>query len=306
MCSGFGGLEKPMQSEPFDYPKGVEDLLSGGTCKTMTPEEQIAQYGETQYGMGGPITKGYYSGPADGVYRYGEGPYAEQTQKYLDSIGMTAGEFEGRKPDSALPLQGDTGLGSTPLAPLPTAPYPVAPAPVTPQIPMQQPEVIKPITPDATISDGGGDVPTIGGGIGGQPTISGVANPFSPFGGRGGMGRQGVRPYLQSIIAMAKNKEFNDIDIKKGPYFEEVQQITDRTFPDLFSGSGMGSLGGFYGGIGNGYGGGMGNELSGPASDVLSGLLSSSVANSSPASGIGSNPFVQSRKNMGPYQLSRK
>jgi len=60
-----------------------------------TPEEQIAQYGETQYGMSGPISKGYYSGPADGVYKYGEGPFAEQTQKYLDSVGMTGEEFAG-------------------------------------------------------------------------------------------------------------------------------------------------------------------------------------------------------------------
>lgn len=255
MCSGFGGLE-----QPFDYPKGIEDLLGGGPIdpsisenKTMTPEEQIARYGETQYGMGGPMPKGYYSGPADGVYRYGEGPYAEQTQKYLDSVGMTVEEYAGPKPENTLPL----------LAPLPTAPSPVAPAPVIPQIPMQEPEVIKPITPDDTISDGEGDVPTIGGGIGGQPTVDnatvGGTNPFSPFGNRGGMGRQGVRPYLQSIISLAKNKEFNDIDAKKGPYFEEVQQITDRTFPDLFSGSGMGSLGGLFGGgmnqfIGGGFG----------------------------------------------------
>ena len=111
--------------------------------------------------------------------------------------------------------------------------------------------------------------------------------PFNPFGGRGGMGRQGVRPYLQSIISLARNKELNDIDEKTGPYIEEVQQITDRTFPDLFSGSGMGSLGGFYGG-------------------GMRGLIGSSVADARPASDIGSNPFVQSRKNTGPYQLSRK
>ena len=262
MCSGFGGLE-----QPFDYPKGIEDLLGGGPIdpsisenKTMTPEEQIARYGETQYGMGGPMPKGYYSGPADGSYRYGEGPYAEQTQKYLDSVGMTVEEYAGPKPDNTLPFLSPFGELEQPLA---TAPSPVVPAPVTPQIPMQEPEVIKPITPDTTISDGDGEGsrPTIGGGITGQPTVidmdvssspvypvGGIANPFSPFGDRGGMGRQGVRPYLQSIIAMARNKEVNEIDKKAGPYYEEVQQITDRTFPDLFSGSGMGNLGGLFGG----------------------------------------------------------
>ena len=61
-------------------------------------------------------------------------------------------------------------------------------------------------------------------------------------------GSGGITPYLQGIIALAKNKEFNDIDTKAGPYFEEVQQITDRTFPDLFGGSSMG--GGRLGALG--------------------------------------------------------
>jgi hypothetical protein len=41
----------------------------------------------------GPLPKGYYSGPADGVYKYGEGPYAESTQKFLDEQGMTWEQF---------------------------------------------------------------------------------------------------------------------------------------------------------------------------------------------------------------------
>tara|TARA_A100000172_G_C3015088_1_gene101185 strand:- start:67 stop:930 length:864 start_codon:yes stop_codon:yes gene_type:complete len=257
MCSGFGGLEKPMQSEPFDYSKGIEDLLDFRRPMPMAPDHPFAQikpyedidqsaipedlkrYGEQQGYMGGQVLdRGYYAGPADGVYRYGEGPFAEETQRFLDSIGMTADEFAGPKPDNTLPL----------LAPLPT------PDPVIPQIPMQEPEVIKPTVAPPSMGGGGDDLPTIGGGIGGQPTIVdesttvGETNPFNPFGNRGGMGRQGVRPYLESIISLARNKELNDINEKTGPYIEEVQQITDRTFPDLFSGSGMGSLGGFYGG----------------------------------------------------------
>ena len=104
-----------------------------------------------------------------------------------------------------------------------------------------------------------------------------------------------IASYLSPIINQAQRQQNQEFDAKVRPYVGEVKQLTDNTFPDLFSGSGMGSLGGLFGGMGNG--------LSGPASDVLSGLLSSSVANSSPASGIGSNPFVQSRKNMGPSQL---
>tara|TARA_R110000803_G_scaffold51474_1_gene106374 strand:- start:4761 stop:6011 length:1251 start_codon:yes stop_codon:yes gene_type:complete len=35
--------------------------------------------------MGGTVPKGYYSGPLDGVHKYGEGPLASQTQEFLDN-----------------------------------------------------------------------------------------------------------------------------------------------------------------------------------------------------------------------------
>ena len=83
----------PDQSFNQEVSQGIEGDIN--SLQLMTPEEQIAQYGETQYGMTGPLPKGYYGGPADGVYKYGEGPYAEETQKYLDSVGMTGKEFAG-------------------------------------------------------------------------------------------------------------------------------------------------------------------------------------------------------------------
>jgi len=108
-----------------------------------------------------------------------------------------------------------------------------------------------------------------------------------------------IASYLSPIINQAQQQQSQELTAKIQPYIGEVKQLTDRTFPDLFSGSGLGNLGGLFGqpfggGMGNGYGdgigGGMGNGLSDPTSDILSSLLSSSVADSSPASGIGSNP----------------
>ena len=53
-----------------------------------------SQYGEPQMYFGGKaLSPGYYAGPADGVFKYGTGPYAEQTQSYLDSVGLTFDQF---------------------------------------------------------------------------------------------------------------------------------------------------------------------------------------------------------------------
>lgn len=47
--------------------------------------DQPKDWSQPQITMGGTLPKGYYSGPADGAYKYGEGPYAEETQEFLDS-----------------------------------------------------------------------------------------------------------------------------------------------------------------------------------------------------------------------------
>jgi hypothetical protein len=54
--------------------------------------------------------------------------------------------------------------------------------------------------------------------------------------------------FLQPIINMAGRQHAAEHLDKIPTYINEVTEITDRTFPDLFSGSGMGSLGGFFGG----------------------------------------------------------
>ena len=68
--------------DPVNFP--VIDFE--GKPTTITPSTGTGMdFSKQQGGMGGPLPKGYYSGPADGVYKYGEGPYAAETQKFLDS-----------------------------------------------------------------------------------------------------------------------------------------------------------------------------------------------------------------------------
>ena len=68
-----------------------------------------------------------------------------------------------------------------------------------------------------------------------------------------------IASYLSPIINQAQRQQNQEFDAKVQPYVGEVKQLTDDTFPDLFSGSGMGSLGGLFGGginqfIGGGFG----------------------------------------------------
>ena len=63
-------------------------------------------WSQRDMGQMGPLPKGYYGGPADGVYKYGEGPYAKSTQKFLDEQGVTFDQFSSSAQD---PL--DQGIG---------------------------------------------------------------------------------------------------------------------------------------------------------------------------------------------------
>ena len=71
------------------------DKQSGGVqLQDPNPTSVGTDYSQLQRGMGNVIApKGYYYGPADGLHKYGEGPYAEETKAYLDSVGMTFDEF---------------------------------------------------------------------------------------------------------------------------------------------------------------------------------------------------------------------
>ena len=104
------GEWNPTQSIPqgyFPYQYGslpylVQQAVDAPTTTTTTDDDDAdtssdvvnSQYGEPQNYFGGQILPpGYYAGPVDGVYKYGTGPYAEQTQAFLDSIGKTLEEF---------------------------------------------------------------------------------------------------------------------------------------------------------------------------------------------------------------------
>jgi len=96
-----------------------------------------------------------------------------------------------------------------------------------------------------------------------------------------------IASYLSPIINQAQQQQRQELTAKIKPYIGEVKQLTDDTFPDLFSGSGLGNLGGLFGqpfggGMGNGYGDGIGYGMGG--------LIGTSVADASPAANIGSNP----------------
>ena len=77
------------------------------------------------------------------------------------------------------------------------------------------------------------------------------------MGGQGIMGGQDIKRYLNPILQQVRRAYDEN---KINPYVQEVQQLTDQTFPDLSL-----SGGGLRGGLGSLFGGGMG----GPAVDFM-------------------------------------
>jgi len=88
---------------------------------------------------------------------------------------------------------------------------------------------------------------------------------FSPpdffSGGQGVMGGEPIRRYLDPILSLVKMKKQEELQNKIGPYVQEIQQLTDETFPDL----NLSDPYGLRGGLGGIFGGGMG----GPAVDFM-------------------------------------
>ena len=120
-------------------------------------------------------------------------------------------------------------------------------------------------------------------------------NPYlddGPAGGQGIMGGQDIRQYLTPFLQQIQQENQSEMQQKIEPYVQEVQQITDRTFPNF---TGFGTLGGL--------GGQMDNRQS---YSNISQAMGSRSNFARPVSDIGSNPFIQSRRNMVPYQLSTK
>ena len=81
-----------------------------------------------------------------------------------------------------------------------------------------------------------------------------------PAGGQGIMGGQDIRRYLTPFLQQIQQRNQAEMQEKIDPYVQEVQQLTDQTFPDLNL-----SGGGLRGGLGSLFGGGM----SGPAVDFM-------------------------------------
>jgi len=79
-------------------------------------------------------------------------------------------------------------------------------------------------------------------------------------GGQGIMGDLPIRQYLMPLLGQISDQMEEEKRNKIEPYLQEVQQLTDQTFPDLSL-----SGGGLRGGLGSLFGGGMG----GPAVDFM-------------------------------------
>ena len=101
MGTGTGALSNLTDNTETDLLLG--DKQSGGVqLQDANPTSVGTDYSQLQKGLGGVAApKGYYFGPADGMYKYGEGPYADETKAYLDSVGMTFDEFSASQPQSS-------------------------------------------------------------------------------------------------------------------------------------------------------------------------------------------------------------
>tara|TARA_R110001583_G_C5473238_1_gene393046 strand:- start:11 stop:676 length:666 start_codon:yes stop_codon:yes gene_type:complete len=147
---------------------------------------------------------------------------------------------------------------------LPSMSPPMQAEPVAIPAPVDQSQVF----PDPVQSDGGLDdtrgtlAPT-------APTEDpnslsggqGVINSLS--GGQGVMGEQPIRQYLMPLLGQISTQMSTQLEEEKRnkiePYLQEVQQLTDRTFPDFRFGDG-----GLRGGIGSLFSSNRGNLFGQP------------------------------------------
>ena len=75
--------------------------------------------------------------------------------------------------------------------------------------------------------------------------------------------------YLSPFLQLVQRQNQEELTSKIGPYVNEVQQITDKTFPNVFSSGGLGSIYGIFGGGGGGPRSTQpfGNEMNTPHSE---------------------------------------
>ena len=129
------GVWTPSQSIPQGYreanvgqaPYLVQQAASAPATATPTttasstePDEAseslVPRWSQPQKYFGRTLPPGTYAGPLDGIHKFGEGPYAEETSAYLRSIGKTLEEFIASANWEATPtpeLTGDPSFATT-------------------------------------------------------------------------------------------------------------------------------------------------------------------------------------------------
>ena len=100
-----------------------------------------------------------------------------------------------------------------------------------------------------------------------QPNSFGEQMSQPMAGGQGIMGGQDIRQYLTPFLRLVSRQMDEEKKNKIEPYINEVQQLTDQTFPDLNLTSG-----GLRGGLGSLFGGGMGSPFGGGMNQFQGGL----------------------------------
>ena len=110
------------------------------------------------------------------------------------------------------------------------------------------------------------------------------------------MGGEPIRRYLTPILQQVTMKNQEELRNRIDPYVQEVQQLTDQTFPDLsLSGGSRGGIGSLFGGgmnqfqvgVGSLFGGGM-NQFQGGLDPISQNQVSNTIQSSPNSS---SSPF---------------
>ena len=80
----------PMGEQPM--PRGKGDIFPDPDPNEKG-QDLVPRWSQPQKYFGRTLPPGTYAGPLDGIHKFGEGPYAEETSAYLRSIGKTLEEF---------------------------------------------------------------------------------------------------------------------------------------------------------------------------------------------------------------------
>ena len=266
---GFFGEEK-FRSDPVTNAMGYGTIdpsqitLGGGR-----------DWSQRDMGQMGPLPKGYYTGPADRIYKYGEGPYAESTQKFLDEQGMTFDQFSSSTQDPTDPV---AYMDPTQIDPIVTpdtgqaggSPSAIAtPAFLGTEVVPANPTAPPTTSAPATETPG---IPNLSDGIGAQ-----LKQLFQQYMGGGQRNRNNysnpMQQYRTAVTDTDEYKAYNDYASGLGPTEEQRAEL--QRLQSAFEGTDaygqftqqrqqrqnymqpLGYGGGYGGGYGSGYGGGF-------------------------------------------------